>query len=220
MQFTSARYSDEKFWQNHELLIKNFKNLYSRRYRELSLELLSKNSVKFFWEKSLIEVSFESSNLMRVSVCVEKDGRGIGGASRFVFQSFTKKRWLTNFFAQLEAGLQEIFVDIPPYEMNEVELTEERDYLGRIFALEEQRIDYYSALARELKRKFKLSIEYEDVVIKYKLGLVGCTYSIFYREEKAESARGYSRLGWGRKAQMGGLPFIFARHEVEYGQRG
>lgn len=218
MQFSSSRYGDDKYWRNHKNLIKNFKRISKSRYREMSLELLNKNAIKFAWENSDIEVSLESHSLMRMSVWVAKDGRGIGGASRFIFQGLTKKRWITNFFAQLEAGLEEIFVDFPRHEISEIEVAEESKYLSKIFALEEQRIDFYSSLTRELKRKCTLSIEYEHVVINYKLGLVGCSYSIIYREEIGESALGYSRLGWRRKDQLRGMPFIFARHDLEFGQ--
>lgn len=218
MQFSSSVYGDDKFWRDHKNLIRNFKNIYKSRYRELSLELLNKNSINFPWKKCVIEVSLESHSLMQISVWVKKDGKGIGGASRFIFQGFTKKRWIINFLAQLEAGLEEVFVDIPRNEINEIEVAEESEYLSKIFALEEQRIDFYSSLARDLKRNSKLSIEYEDVVINYKLGLAGCSYSIIYRDEIGGSALGYTRLGWRRKDQLRGLPFIFARNDLEYGQ--
>ena len=81
MQFSSSVYGDDKFWRDHKNLIRNFKNIYKSRYRELSLELLNKNSINFPWEKSVIEVSLESHSLMQISVWVKKDGKGIGGAS-------------------------------------------------------------------------------------------------------------------------------------------
>lgn len=219
MQFTSSRYGDDEYWKNHQNLIKNLKQLSKDRYRAMTLEFLSKNYLQFSWKNSFIEVSLESKNLLHMSVKVAKDGRGIGGSSRFIFQGLTKKRWITNFFAQLEAGLEEVFVDFTPHIMTENEIVEESQYLSKIFALEEQKIDFYSSLARELKRKYKLSIEYEDAVIEYKLGLVGCSYSIIYQEEIGESTSGYLRLGWRRREKLCGMPFIFARHEVEYGPR-
>lgn len=219
MQFSTGVYGNDEFWREHKLLIRNLKILNKNRYRKMAYDLLLEKTIEFIWENNVIEVSLEQNNFIHQSLWVKKNGRAIGGGSRFFYQSISKRLWISNFFAKLEAGLEETFVDIPQRELIKEEIAAEDEYLEKIVTLEEVNIEYFQTLAKRLIRRFRLLVEYEDAVIEYKLGLVGCSYSIIYREEIGESASGYSRFGWRRRDKLSGMPFIFARHEVEYGKR-
>ena len=73
----------------------------------------------------------------------------------------------------------------------------------------------YESQTFELLKSRELSLKIENVVVRYRLDRVGCSFHVSVDSGVNFSAQSWTRLGWRKSQKRQGLPLFFAKTEAD-----